>query len=300
MRVLGDPKDDKGEEVATVPARRPITVRQLLAHTSGFAYARIADARLKRTYAAVEALEESPGVWRESTTIADLVDRLARVALAHEPGEGWTYGLSHDVLGRLVEVVSNERFDRYLEEHIFLPLDMRDTAFLVPEAKRDRVATLYRASAEAEGLVPLPRNYGSATFFSGGGGLFSTLRDYNRFAEMLLQQGTLDGRRIVRAETLQAMTTNQIGEMATAIPGVPIMGGRKYGLGFGLLLVPSAGGSGATPVLARYFWGGAFSTQFWIDPRHEVVAVLLTQVLPFNHGDQYGVFSPGVDAAIEH
>jgi CubicO group peptidase (beta-lactamase class C family) len=260
----------------------------------------MADPRLKRTYAPVEALEESPGVPRESTTIADLVDRLSRVALAHQPGEAWTYGLSQDVLGRLVEVVSNERFDRYLEEHIFRPLDMHDTAFLVPEAKRNRVATLYRAGAPGEGLVPLSKNYGSATYFSGGGGLFSTLRDYNRFAQMLLQQGALDGRRIVRAETIQTMTTNQIGEMTTAIPGVPTMGGMKYGLGFGLFLAPSSGSASATPVLVRYFWGGAFSTQFWIDPRHEVVAVFMTQVLPFNHGDSYGVLSQGVDAAIEH
>jgi CubicO group peptidase (beta-lactamase class C family) len=300
MRVLGDSKDDKGEEVATVPARRPITVRQLLTHTSGFAYGtRTTDARLKRTYAPVEALEESPGVPRESTTIADLVDRLSKVALAHQPGEAWTYGLSHDVLGRLVEVVANERFDRYLDEHIFRPLDMHDTAFLVPEAKRDRVATLYRAGGEGEGLSPLPRHYGSATYFSGGGGLFSTLRDYNRFAQMLLQQGAVDGRRIVRAETIQAMTTNQIGDMSAAIPGVPTLSGMRYGLGFGLEMTPSASGASATPALARYFWGGAFSTRFWIDPQHEVAAVLLTQVLPFNHGDSYGVFRQGVDAAVE-
>jgi CubicO group peptidase (beta-lactamase class C family) len=298
MRVLGDSKDDQGDEVATVPARRPITVRQLLAHTSGFAYSRIADPRLKRTYAPVEALEESPGVPRESTTIADLVNRLSKVALAHQPGEAWTYGLSHDVLGRLVEVVANERFDRYLDEHILRPLDMHDTTFLVPEAKRDRVATLYRAGAEGEGLVPLPKNYGSATYFSGGGGLYSTLRDYNRLAQMLLQQGTLDGRRIVRAETIQVMLTNQLGERSTAIPGVPTMNGMKYGLGFGLEPAPSAGGSNGTPGLGRYFWGGAFSTHFWIDPRREVVAVFMTQVLPFNHGDTYGVFRQGVDAAI--
>src|SRR5262249_2239389 len=137
-------------------------------------------------------------------------------------------------------------------------------------------------------LSPLPKNFGSATYFSGGGGLFSTLRDYNRFAQMLLQRGTLDGRRIVRAETLQAMTTNQIGEMAAAIPGIPTLSGMRYGLGFGLEMAASTGGSSATPAPARYFWGGAFSTRFWLDPQHEVAAVLLTQVLPFNHGDSYG------------
>jgi CubicO group peptidase (beta-lactamase class C family) len=299
MRVLGDPKDDKGEEIATVPARRPITVRHLLAHTAGFAYGtRSTDVRLKRTYAHVAELEEAPGVWRESATIADLVERLGKVALVHQPGEAWTYGMSHDVLGRLIEVVSGHRFDRYLEEHIFRPLDMHDTAFVVPEAKRDRVATLYRAG-DGDALSPVPSTYGSPTFFSGGGGLFSTARDYTRFAQMLLQQGTLDGQRIIPAETLQAMTTNQIGDMAAAIAGVPSLSGMRYGLGFGLETTPSAAGSSAPPALARYFWGGAFSTRFWVDPRHEVVAVLLTQVLPFNHGDSYGVFRQGVDAAIE-
>jgi CubicO group peptidase (beta-lactamase class C family) len=298
MRVLGDPKDDKGDEIATVPARRPITVRHLLAHTAGFAYAsRSPDPRLKRSYAPVEALEESPGVWRESTTIADLVGRLGKVALAHQPGDAWTYGLSHDVLGRLIEVISSQRFDRYLEEHILRPLAMRDTSFLVPEPKQGRVATIYRV-ADGEQLAPLPSYYGSATFFSGGGGLFSTARDYTRFAQMLLQEGTLDGQRIIRPDTLRAMTTNQVGEMATVIAGVPTISGMRYGLGFGL--EPASGPSGATPVPARYFWGGAFSTRFWVDPQHQVVALILTQVLPFNHGDAFGVFRQAVDAAIEN
>jgi CubicO group peptidase (beta-lactamase class C family) len=298
MRVLGDSTSDKGDEITTVPARRPITVRHLLAHTSGFAYAsRATDPRVKRSYAPVEALEESPGVWRESTTITDLVERLGKVALAHQPGEGWTYGMSHDVLGRLIEVVSNQRFDRYLEERIFRPLDMHDTAFLVLEVKRGRVATLYRADVDGK-LSPLPRYYGSATFFSGGGGLFSTARDYARFAQMLLQNGTLGDARIVRPETIRAMTTNQVGDMATVIAGVPAISGMRYGLGFGL--VPALGSGGARGVLGSYFWGGAFSTRFWVEPQHEVIALILTQVLPFNHGDAFGVFRQAVDAAIEN
>ena len=297
MRVLGDAKDDKGDEIATVPVTRPITVRHLLAHTSGLAYgARATDPRLKRTYAPIAALEQSPGVPRESTTIADLVDRLGKVALVHQPGERWTYGMSHDVLGRLVEVVSGQKFNQYFQVHIFKPLDMHDTSFVVPAEKRDRVATLYLA-APGEKLAPLPKSYGSATYFSGGGGLFSTACDYARFAQMLLAGGELEGQRIVRPETIRAMTTNQIGELTTSIAGITSVSGMKYGLGFGL--EQAQGSNGSAPALGRYFWGGAFSTSFWIDPQHEVVAVLLTQVLPFNHGDVAGVFRGVVDPAIE-
>jgi CubicO group peptidase (beta-lactamase class C family) len=301
MRVLGDPKDDTEAALATVPAVRPITVRHLLAHTSGFSYGTPLEPRLDRSYSQAGVQR---GLTGDLKTIAEEVERLGKVALAHQPGDGWTYGLSHDVLGRLIEVVSGQGFDRYLEEHIFQPLDMRDTSFLVPEPKRDRLATIYRAGTgngpgegAGAGLTPLPKNYGSATYFSGGGGLFSTARDYSRFAQMLLAGGTLEGRRIVQPETISAMTTNQIGELSTSIPGVSSLRGLKYGLGFGLELTPGTGS--APPTLARYFWGGAFSTHFWVAPRHEIVALVLTQAVPFNQSGAGDVFRQGVDAAIE-
>ena len=216
----------------------------------------------------------------------------------HQPGERWTYGLSHDVLGRVVEVVSGESFDHYLQEHILKPLDMVDTFFLVPEAKRDRVATLYLAGLLGK-LAPLPADYGSATFFSGGGGLFSTARDYSRFGQMLLEGGTLEGRRILRPETIEAMTTNQIGDGDDGDPGH--RGARGYEVRPGVR--PGAGAGVRIrrhrPLLGRYFWGGVFSTNFWVDPQHEIVAVILTQVLPFNHGGTALVFRGVVDAAIE-
>jgi CubicO group peptidase (beta-lactamase class C family) len=284
LRVLGESKDDTEGDIATVPAKRPVTVRDLLSHTSGFSYGGMpgGDARLGKAYN--RARVEGPGL----KTIAEQVERLAKAPLAHQPGEGWTYGLSHDVLGRVIEVVSGQSFDRYLQERIFTPLDMRDTSFRVPEAKRDRVATIYRAG-DGGTLTPLPKNYGSETFFSGGGGLFSTARDYTRFAEMLRGGGALDGVRIVKPETIAAMTTNQIGDHM-------VFGVMKYGLGFGLLLTPGPGGQ---PVLNRYLWGGFFSTNFWVDPRQDVVAVIMTQVLPTNYGGSNQVFQQGVDGAVE-
>lgn len=281
LRVLGDPADDEGETIATVPAKRPITVRDLFSHSSGLSYGAFLNdnRRIARSYAQARAQE--PGL----KTIGEQVERLGQVALAHQPGEGWTYGLSHDVLGRLVEVVSGQGFDRYLREHLFEPLDMSDTSFFVPEASRDRLATIYRAGADGT-LIALPRNFGSETFFSGGGGLFSTARDYARFAQMLLNGGELEGVRILKPETIREMTTNQIGSNSAF--------GSKYGLGFGLDL-----SGGAEPALRRYFWGGLYSTNFWIDPDREVVAVILTQVLPTNHGGTDRIFRRVVEEAIE-
>jgi CubicO group peptidase (beta-lactamase class C family) len=292
MRVLGDPKDDTSDVIATVPAQQPITVRQLLAHTSGFSYGRafLGDPRLGESYARAGAQD------RTMKTIAVLTERLGKVALAHQPGAGWTYGLSHDVLGRLIEVVSGQSFDRYLDEHVLKPLDMRDTSFLVPEDKRARMATIYRTGEDGT-LVALPTNYGSETFFSGGGGLFSTARDYVRFAQMLLNGGELDGQRILRPETVKAMRTNQIGELTTQIGGLDALKGLKYGLGFGLVQAP--GSSGAEPMLKRYFWGGLFSTNFWIDPEHEIVALVMTQALPTNRDGSQAVLQRVVAAALE-
>lgn len=283
LKVLGDPKDDKEAEIATIPAKRAVTVRDLLSHTSGFSYGSIGpNDRLGKTYAKAGA------IGRPHKNIGEQVERLGSVALAHQPGEGWTYGLSHDVLGRLIEVVSGKSFDVYLQEQIFNPLDMTDTFFFVPEAKRDRVATIYRAGDDGA-LSPLPKNFGSATYFSGGGGLFSTTRDYARFCQMLLNGGELDGTRILNPESIVAMTTNEIGDH-TAF-------GNKYGLGFGLQVAP--GKDGGKPVLDSYFWGGFYSTNFWIDPRHDLYGIIMTQVLPTNHGESMRLCREAVASAIE-
>ncbi len=284
LRVLGDAKDDTDAVTATVPSNRQITVRDLLTHTSGIAYGGLlaADTRLAKLYA--KAGIQMSGF----NSIADEVGRLATVPLLHQPGEGWTYGMSHDVLGGVIEVVSGRNLDTYMRERIFAPLDMYDTGFLVPEGKRDRVATIYRHTLFGK-LVPLPKKFGSATYFSGGGGLFSTARDYARFAQMLLNGGRLDGARILKPETLALMTTNQIG----AHRALTVF---KYGLGFGLEMIQRPD---SKPEISRYFWGGLYSTYFWVDPEHEVVAIVLTQILPTNSSGAERVFRRIVDAAIE-
>lgn len=278
LRVIGDAKDDTATTVATVPAKRPITVRDLLAHTAGFGYGgSFADARLSKAYS--DARVQDPAM----KTIAEQVERLAKVPLAHQPGERWTYGLNHDVLGRVIEVVSGQPLDIYFKEKILAPLDMSDTSFLVPEVKRDRVATVYSAAAGT--LSPLPKNFGSATFFAGGAGLFSTARDYSRFCQMLLEGGALDGARILKPETVAMMTTNQINDIHARVGEFDI---GKYGLGFGVAFTPRT--NGGAPALSGYGWAGYFSTFFRILPPKDTVGVFMTQVLPTNHAKTNELF----------
>ena len=159
----------------------------------------------------------------------------------------------------------------------------------MPLRARGRIATIYDAGEDGA-LSPLPKEYGSETYFSGGGGLFSTARDYARFAQMILNGGVLEGHRILEPGTVAAMTTNQIGELSA-------FGERKYGLGFGLAL--AAGPDGGAPVLERYYSGGSYSTNFWVLPRRDLVLVLMEQVVPTNHGGADQVFYRVVNAAIE-
>ena len=202
---------------ATVPARREITIRDLLTHTSGLSYRFLDRPGLGRLYAASgvsDGLSETPG------TVADNVGRLARLPLLHQPGTAWEYGLSTDVLGRVVEVASGRTLDEFFRERIFGPLRMEDTSFVVPEAKRHRLAALYTPGpdkairrvgpgpVEAGALVysaTYPTRDGS-TYFSGGAGLCSTIGDYARFLQMLLNRGELDGVRLLKPETVELMT----------------------------------------------------------------------------------------------
>jgi CubicO group peptidase (beta-lactamase class C family) len=285
LRVLGEAKDDTATEVATVPAQRPVTIRDLLTHTSGISYGVFSstDARLRKAYA------DAGVIGPRHKTIVALVARLAQVPLAHQPGDGWTYGFSHDVLAHVVEVVSGRNFDTYLQQQIFAPLDMRDTTFLVPQDKRERVATIYDAG-EGGTLAPLPKEYGSATYFGGGTGLYSTARDYARFVLMLRNGGALYDVRVLEPATVAAMTINQIGKHFASPE-------RKYGFGLGLAF--SAGRDGAEPLLERYYGGGVYSTNFWVIPRRDLVLVLMTQISPTNHGGADRVFYQVVNTAIE-
>ncbi len=280
-RVLVNPSGD--DPTATRPAGREITIHHLLTHTSGLSYRffnKPVLGDLYTTWAISDGLSETPG------TIGDNARRLAAQPLLFDPGTAWEYSLSTDVLGRVVEVASGKTLDEFFQERLFKPLKMTDTHFVLPTAKRDRLAAVYHPGngGAVERTVGHPVQDGplvySATYptwdeghyYSGGAGLVSTLGDYARFLQMLLNRGELDGVRILKSETVDLMTANQIGDLP--MPGFGH--GDRFGYGFGVVSdrgdLPEAVGT--------YSWGGFFYTYFWVDPRNDLIGVLFTQTYP--------------------
>jgi CubicO group peptidase (beta-lactamase class C family) len=259
------------------PPKSPPTVRQLLTHTSGFAY-EFFDARLGG-YVASGAV---PSALRGD-------DGFLKAPLVFDPGSRWEYGISTDWLGRLVEKVSGQNLEDYFRRHIFEPLGMTDTFFNVPAEKQARVVALHLRQPDGGFLEPPPQPFKVVTFFSGGGGLYSTAADFLRFERMLLNGGKLGRTRILRPETVAQMTRNQLGELtlveltsllpAVAKNPIRIPGSLDtFGLGFGINSKPLPGGRSAGSLA----WAGIHSTYFWIDPSRRMCAVILMQLLPFS------------------
>jgi len=260
-----------------VAAASPITIRELLAQTSGLTYVYPAAARVKHAPASVrESLEE-------------LVRRIAKLPLAHEPGAGFTDGPSADVLARLIEVIAQQPFDQFLAQRIFQPLNMQDTGFRVPADKRDRFAEVYTTGpsgglAAATRGVPRAGPYeGAGRLLSGTDGLVSTALDYWTFAQMLANGGELDGVRILSPATVELMLRDQLPAPSdtpsfSTPAGAASFPGHGFGLGLALLTHPEAYGVAGPAGLAR--WGGLAGTEFFFDPDKQIVAVLMTQQLP--------------------
>lgn len=268
------------DEYKTQPADRQITIRDLLTHTAGFTYG------FMRT-SVVDTLYRDKAV-EESETLAEMVNKLSELPLLFSPGSRWSYSVATDVCGYLVELISGERFDQFLQEQIFEPLGMVDTGFSVPESKVHRFAANYERTADnGLQLTDSPetsRYIQDVTYFSGGGGLVSTARDYLRFAQMLLNKGELEGERILGRKTVELMTANHLpnnGDLTSM--GQPVFSetpydGIGFGLGFSVMLDPATAHILGTP--GEFAWGGAASTYFWVDPGEELIAILLTQLMP--------------------
>jgi CubicO group peptidase (beta-lactamase class C family) len=269
-------------DLAREPQKHPMTVEDLLRHTAGLVYG-VSGTKVDQLY---KSLYGTTGVYRRDKTLADFVSGLAKLPLAHQPGEVWEYGLADDVLARVIEVASGQPFDQFLETRLFQPLDMVDTGFHVPEAKLSRLV-----DPPAGGWGgPLDGVLADVTkptkLFSGGGGLVSTAADYLRFCQMLLNGGELDGVRILSRATVRLMTTNSLppdirfAGFASGIVGP--QGGSTWGLGFAIRsdaawsMVPGSVGS--------FTWMGASGTFFWVDPAEQLVAVQLIQVAPGGSG----------------
>ncbi len=274
-----------------VDPQAPMTMRDLLMHMSGLGFG--GGRTLQELFSADNdkpAESFVPGSRRgPNATLQSMIERYAGYPLEFHPGTRWFYSVSTDVCGRLVEIISGQRFDDYLRKTIFEPLSMDDTGFMVPDAKVDRFAACYRRDSKKNlVLVDDPQRSGyreQPSFLSGGGGLVSTTADYLRFCQMLLNGGELDGMRILGRKTVELMASNHLpgdGDLQSfALPGGYGEVGFA-GMGFGLT-VAVAKAPQATQVIGsegEYMWGGAASTIFWVDPAEDLTVVFMTQLLP--------------------
>jgi len=249
-----------------VKARRQMTVQDLLRHTSGLTYGHSDDTAVKRAYREAE-------VGRRDESNARLVEKLALLPLAHQPGAVFDYSVSTDVLGRIVEVVSGQTLDRFFADRILGPLGMADTGFDVPAEDHGRIA---QPGPDPEtGDVPFMNDVTRpAAYKSGGGGMVSTAADYLRFCSLMLAGGTLDGVRLVSPKTVQLMTADHLGTIAEGPNYLPWQG---YGFGLGFAVRRAAGLAPVPGSAGDYYWSGVGGTYFWIDPAERLIAILMLQ-----------------------
>ncbi len=268
---------------------RPVTVQDLLRHTSGIVYGPFGTSLVHQAY-------NKANLFDRGQTLAEFVTKLSKLPLAHQPGTVWEYGMSVDVLGRIVEVVSGIPFDQFIAERITRPLKMPDTAFYLAPAQFPRVAEPQVDPATgkrppiAEPAEDLTKE--KIKFFSGGGGLLSTAADYSRFCQMLVNGGELDGVRLLSPKTVAVMTSDQLNSEMSRVGMLPATQdlaplpelGQSFGLGFAVRVDP-----GRTPVsgsVGDYFWAGAAGTYFWVDPKEKLYAVFMLQ-MPFVEAGHY-------------
>lgn len=276
----------------TEKPQRPMIMKDLFTHTSGLAYGIIADTPVDRLY-----LQHIHPAVIGGATLEKVVDKIAEQPLLFSPGQHWCYSVASDVLGRVVEVISGQSLDDFMEQRIFQPLGMVDTGFFVPEHKHPRFKTLYmhRNGMPAEIREQYPDQklftniegpwgeyHHRPAMIAGGGGLVSTATDYLKFAQMLLNRGAYSGGQLVQPSTIDLMTRNHLdGDMqACAIPQLAMMAapGVGYGLGLGVILDPSKALNMGNP--GAYHWGGAAHTTFFVDPKEELIGIFLTQIFP--------------------
>ena len=281
---------DAGDRVA---ADGPVTVEHLLTHTSGLTYGFFGDSAVDRLYNQEHPLDRAED-------LADFARRVAELPLVADPGTRWNYSVSTDVLGRVVEVAAGQAFDAFVAARILEPLGMDDTSFRPPVEKRDRFVASY---ARVDGRLvatdsPVDGDYTPPPFPSGGGGLTSTASDYIRFAQMLLEGGSLDGVRILAPETVALMRANRLPDALVPIElGAFLSPGYGFGLGFAVMVDADASPEPDHDGVFR--WAGAANTFFWIDPEAELVGMVWTQFMPFAAYDLEREFQTLVYEALE-
>jgi CubicO group peptidase (beta-lactamase class C family) len=277
----------EGSNMQCEPLKRPITFRDLLTHTGGLTYG--------GGLPGVGVEHPVDHVYREhqirtfpgKEPLSVFLRKLGRVPLMFQPGARFMYSVSTDACGALVELLSGQPFQEFLHEHVFEPLNMRDTAFFVPEDKRTRFAANYQRRPDK--TLELIDDPGTSqylrppVFYSGGGGLVGTSRDYLRFCEMLRRGGELDGQRLLAPRTIQLMLKNHLpgGKLLSSLAVGRYAESNTQGIGFGLGFASTVDQAEAGSVSqGEYYWGGAASTIFWIDPKEELVVIFMTQLMP--------------------
>jgi CubicO group peptidase (beta-lactamase class C family) len=264
----------------TVPAKREITFRDLLTHTSGLDYPGIGSEKMRAIYAKGNIPSGLGSIDRD---LKDRMNALARLPLAHQPGEKWTYGLSVDLIGCLIETISGQDLETFLHRRIFEPLGMKDTYFNVPASKGNRLTAVYTEDSLHRIVKWARDHYGidpgyplsHKHYFSGGAGLTGTALDYAIFLQMMLNGGKYNGVQVLAPRTVQLMTTGQLDFMFNGID--------NFGLGFEIASEKSARREARNE--GSFSWGGYFGTTYWADPKARMVCLIMTQQTPNSHGD---------------
>jgi len=283
----------------TIPAKRPVTIRDLLTHTSGIGYPAIGTAEENAIYAKYKI---TGGVGVRDQKLSDVMNRLGSLPLFFQPGEQWKYGLGHDVLGYLVEIWSGMSLEDFFAKRIFQPLGMKDTYFNMPQEKGTRLVNFFlqdstgvikKQDAVFGGALDMNYPLERTDYFSGGGGLSSTIYDYAIFLQMLLNGGEYSGVRMLARNTVRMMTMNQIGNLS-----VNIGDSKDNKFGFGFAVVTESGSSLTPSQAGTYAWGGVFSTTYWVDPKEDMVVLLYEQMWGPHVFDTHKLFHTLVYQAI--
>lgn len=269
----------------TRPAMRSITVKDVLTHTSGLTYGFMRQTPLDARYR-----ENGLGDFAASDyNLTECMRRLGKQPLLFDPGTSWNYSMSTDVCGALIEVITGQTLAQAFAERVFEPLEMSETGFSVPASAADRFTSLYARNPQNGAMFKIDNATTSPSlappaFLSGGGGLMSTIGDYQKFCTMLLNEGVGNGQRIIGRRTLEYMTMNHLpggkllNELGQSLFAEVQMDGMGFGLGFSIVEDPAANGNTCSP--GEFAWGGAASTAFWIDPVEQLTAIFMTQLLP--------------------
>ena len=274
----------------TEALKRPITIKHLLTHTSGLIYDFAGDDELTKLW-------RSAGLW-SGPGLTNFITKLGKLPLKQQPGDAYTYGVNMDVLGALIERVSGQRFGAFLEERMFAPLAMKDTGFDVPPAKMNRLAKTYKLVdgklVEDKPLIETWPEEGRG-IEAGGAGIFSTAGDFARFAQILCNGGTLEGKRILGRKTIELMTANHMVTL-TNNPAAPA---RQKGFGFGVEVTTDLGQLSVPSSIGQFGWYGAATTYCQIDPKEKIVAIALVQHFPFNQHNFFAAFQTGYYQALK-